>query len=336
VQTAGTADGKSELQRRHSARAPAPARAQDAALLAVGRELLARGYRFTTVTPATHQRVNSRPGNEIGGSLEAVFGWSRPFRRSSLPARLVDLLQAAAELETCDGLLRSKVRFSSLGAQLFVHSAFPTDQPDAVFFGPDTYRFVRALRQSLTDFRVGSGLRIIDVGCGSGAGGLCVASLLAPCHPEIVLTDINPRALRYANVNAALNGLRRVSTIESDLFAQVRGKADLIVSNPPYLVDPSGRLYRHGGGALGFDLSLRIVEEGLGRLAPGGRLFLYTGTAVVDGTPKLFEALAPRLAASDRAFAVEEIDPDVFGEELEHAPYDRADRIAAVAVTIDA
>jgi hypothetical protein len=31
----------------------------------------------------------------------------------------------------------------------------------------------------------------------------------------------------------------------------------------------------------------------------------------------------------------EEIDPDVFGEELEHPPYDRADRIAVVAVTID-
>ena len=56
---------------------------------------------------------------------------------------------------------------------------------------------------------------------------------------------------------------------------------------------------------------------------------------MVDGVPKLFEALTPRLTASGRAFTVEEIDPDVFGEELEHAPYDRADRIAAVAVTVD-
>jgi methylase of polypeptide subunit release factors len=335
VETAGTVH-KSEQRHNGSAQRPAPARARDEALLSLGRELLARGYRFTTVTPATHQRVNSRPGNEIGTSLEAVFGWSRLFRRSSLPARITDLLEAAGELETCGGLLRSQVRFSSLGGQLFVHSAFPTDQPDAVFFGPDTYRFVRALRQALTDFRIASRLRVIDLGCGSGAGALHVAALLAPWHPEIVLTDINPRALRYANVNAALNGLRRVTTIESDLFAQVRGKADLIISNPPYLVDPRGRLYRHGGGALGFDLSMCIVEEGIDRLTPGGRLFLYTGTAVVDGVPKLLEALTPRLTASGRAFTFEEIDPDVFGDELEHAPYDRADRIAAVAMTVDA
>ena len=336
METSGTANGNIELRRKRAARGPTPARARDEALLALGRELLARGYRFTTITPAAHQRVNSRSGNEIGSSLEAVFGWSRPFQRSSLPATIIELLQDAAELETCDGLLRSKVRFSTLGVQLFVHSAFPTDQPDAVFFGPDTYRFVRGLRHALTDFRIGSRPRVIDVGCGSGAGGLYVASLLARHHPEIVLTDINPRALRYANVNAAVNGCPRFTTIESDLFAKIPGKADLIISNPPYLVDPRGRLYRHGGGDLGFHLSLRIVEEGIDRLAPGGRLFLYTGTAVVDGVPKLFEALTPRLTASGRAFTVEEIDPDVFGEELEHAPYDRADRIAAVAVTVDA
>jgi hypothetical protein len=35
-------------------------------------------------------------------------------------------------------------------------------------------------------------------------------------------------------------------------------------------------------------------------------------------------------------FTYEELDPDVFGEELENAPYDQADRIAVVGVTIEA
>jgi methylase of polypeptide subunit release factors len=309
---------------------------RDQALLSLGQELLSRGYRFTTVTPATHRRINQRPGNEVGTSLEAVFGWSRPFRRSSLPQTVVENLEHAGELEPCGDLLRSKVRFSSLAGQLFVHSAFPTEQPDAVFFGPDTYRFAQALRHSLMDFRAGSPLRIVDVGCGSGAGGLHVASLLAPYDPDVVLTDINARALRYSRINAALNGIPHVTTLESDLFAELAGHADLIISNPPYLVDPLARLYRHGGGTLGFDLSVRIVEEGIDRLAPGGRLLLYTGSAVVDGREKLFEALYPRLIARGCTFRFEEIDPDVFGEELEHPPYDRTDRIAAVAVTIDA
>ena len=67
---------------------------RDQALISLGQELLACGYRFTTVTPATHQRVNQRPGNQVGTSLQAVFGWSRPFRRSSLPRTVVEKLDS--------------------------------------------------------------------------------------------------------------------------------------------------------------------------------------------------------------------------------------------------
>src|SRR5207248_934976 len=48
--------------------------------------------------------------------------------------------------KTAEGRWRSLVRFSSLGDMLLVHSGFPTEAPDAVFFGPDTYRFCRALQ----------------------------------------------------------------------------------------------------------------------------------------------------------------------------------------------
>jgi len=47
------------------------------------------------------------------------------------------------------------------------------------------------------------------------------------------------------------------------------------------------------------------------------------------------DILCSRLATRNVRFDYEEIDPDVFGEELERAPYDRADRIAVVGVTID-
>ena len=48
-----------------------------------------------------------------------------------------------------DGLMRSKVRFSSLGGSLYVHSAFPTSAAEAVFFGPDTYRFAALIARTL-------------------------------------------------------------------------------------------------------------------------------------------------------------------------------------------
>jgi methylase of polypeptide subunit release factors len=308
---------------------------RDQALVALGKELQTAGYRFATVTPCSHRRVNDRPENARATSLEAIFGWNRPFRRTDFPQRIITLLEEAEELEILEDSLRSRVRFSTLADQFFVHSSFPTESSDAVFFGPDTYRFARALLQAMRGIEVSGPFTIIDIGCGSGAGGLFAALQLQP-HADVILSDINPKALRYARVNAALNRIPNARTVLSDVFDQINDAGNLIISNPPYLVDAAGRLYRHGGGEFGFDLSLRIVDTGIDRLSPGGRLVLYTGTPVVDGTDKFHEALRPLLAARDCSYTYEEIDPDVFGEELDHAPYDRADRIAVVLLTIEA
>jgi methylase of polypeptide subunit release factors len=129
--------------------------------------------------------------------------------------------------------------------------------------------------------------------------------------------------------------VRNVEIIESDLFANIGGLFDLIVANPPYLVDPMARLYRHGGGEFGSHLSVRIAEQGASRLNPGGRLVLYTGSAIINGTDLFYETLSSRLATRGVRFSYEEIDPDVFGEELDHDPYNTADRIAAVGVIIE-
>jgi hypothetical protein len=309
--------------------------AKDQALVSLGRELQACHYHFTTITPASHHRVNSRPDN-AGCPLQRVFGWSRSFRPIEVPGHIIALLEQAGELTGEGELLRSKVRFSNLGKQLFVHSAFPTEAPDSVFFGPDTYRFARALRHAVADIPAAVSFTIIDIGCGSGAGGLDVARHLGDrVDAEVILADINPKALRYSGVNALLNGIPNARTTLSDVFSKINEGGNLIISNPPYLVDRSARVYRHGGGALGFDLAIRIVDESMGRLYPGGRLFLYTGAPVLNGTDQFLAALRPRLEARACRYTYEEIDPDVFGEELDDAPYDRVDRIAVVAVTID-
>ena len=105
---------------------------------------------------------------------------------------------------------------------------------------------------------------------------------------------------------------------------------DLIVANPPYLADPLGRAYRDGGGELGTGLSERIVEESLERLRPGGRLLLYSATAVVDGEHLLWRKLAPLLGKARADYL--ELDPDVFGEELERPAYSSVERIAVVGL----
>ena len=305
---------------------------QSDALVTLGKYLQFQDYKFITITPASHHRVIDRDQSCEATSLIDIFGWSRFFRRSQFPA-VSDMLDDAGELEKSGALFRSKVRFSTLSKQLFVHSAFPTDAPDSVFFGPDTYRFARVIRQNFPS-RKKCPTRIIDLGCGSGVGGIYAASLVSGGRPDLLLVDINDKALQYSRVNCILNGTQQTTTlINSDLFASFSEAADLIISNPPYLVDPKARAYRHGG-AHGYDLSIRIVEESFNYLRPGGRLILYTGAPVVGGEDHFLAALTRSFAAKSRTFHYEEVDPDVFGEELDQPCYAHADRIAAVSVVV--
>ncbi len=317
--------------------------AEDRALVALGEWLRAAGYRFVTPTPATHARVNARAEHAETTTVEGALGWSRRFREAALPAEVVALLAAGGALRRDGAWCESTVRFSTIAADpddgdaaLYVHSAYPTVDPASVFFGPDTYRFVSLLRQHVRPAQ-----RLVDVGAGSGAGALSVIDRCA----RVVLADINPLALRHARINAALaspaarRGLDAagpaVETVESNVLAGVDGVIDAVIANPPYLADRHARVYRDGGGALGLDLSLRIAREALARLAPGGQLVLYTGSPVIDGAHPLRDGLAPLLATRTCRATWRELDPDVFGEELEAAPYDRVDRIAVIALVVD-
>lgn len=289
-------------------------------------ELTKLDYRFTTVTPDTHALVNQRSGNEPARSLRDVLGWNRPFSPDVLPPGMFRVLQmagACAPLST--GLWRATLRVSSVGHLLFAHSAFPTVEADAVFFGPDSYRFVRAIRQLQA-----TATRAVDVGCGSGVGGIVLAHFGSLASP-VVLADVNPRALDLARVNAELARVP-AEVLHSDVLRGVEGRVDLIISNPPYLVDPGARAYRHGGGAHGEALSRRIVRESLARLDRdgGGSLLLYTGVAIVDGEDPFLASIREDLRQSGATFSYEEVDPDIFASELAQPAYEDAERIAAV------
>jgi len=295
------------------------------ALMTLLRTVAETGYEFVPPTPETHRRVNARPGNEEACDLRGIFGWSRPFRRETA-GDVFDLLRNADALEATGALWKSRLRIATLGGQHYFHSAFPTTQADAVFFGPDTYRFVRAALAAIPD-RIFP--RAVDLGCGGGAGGLSVAD--ARAIGELWLSDINPTALALAGTNAAHAG-QSPHLAESDLLTALDGPFDLILANPPYMADPARRTYRDGGGALGLELGLRILREGVARLAPGGILFLYTGAPIVSGIDS-FRAAAEQILPADR-FSLEysEIDPDVFGEELDRPAYREVERIAAIAL----
>jgi len=300
------------------------------ALIALGQLLRASGYSFTAVTPETYRRNNARAQNREACDLRDAFGWNRPFAPGLLSSDLVLLLEKAGALGTSGELLISRVRYSTLGDHLFVHSAYPTVEDTSVFFGPDSYRFMSFVTRELAFERALPATRIIDVGCGTGIGGIVAGQLVE--GSSVVLADINAQALAYAKVNAVLAGFDRAEFVESDIFSRVPGPFDIVLSNPPYMVDSLARVYRNGGAQNGSELSLRILEESLPRLRSGGRLLLYTGTAVIAGRDVFLERARRILDAGSFRFRYDEIDPDVFSEELEQPAYADVERIAAVSL----
>lgn len=107
----------------------------------------------------------------------------------------------------------------------------------------------------------------LDLGTGSG-----LQAFLAARHSEhVVGLDLNPRALRLARLNAALNGVVNVEWRRGNLFEPVRDERfGLIAANPPFVVSPVHELtYRDGG--LGSDTLSREAVTGAARhLHEGG------------------------------------------------------------------
>jgi hypothetical protein len=147
------------------------------------------------------------------------------------------------------------------------------------------------------------------------------------------MTDVNPLALRFARINAAAAGVG-AETFECSSLDLIQGELDIVTANPPYIIDPECRLYRNGGAMHGGQVSLDMARMALGRLAPAGRLILYTGSAVIDGQDALKCALYKESEARGYSIAYRELDPDVFGEELEKAAYRDVERIALIAAVV--
>jgi methylase of polypeptide subunit release factors len=301
----------------------------DQALLALLEGLADTGYRFVTVTPETHRRVLARDPDRIAADLRDVFGWSLAFDKDLLPPPLWDALERSGMAGREGHLWRSRVRVSSLDDRLFLHSAYPTDEADAVFFGPDSYRFAAFLRAQLPSL---PGVRrVVDIGAGTGVGAI-VASTLAP-GARLTATDINATALRYARLNARHSGVA-LEIVEGSGLDGVEGPVDLVITNPPFVADPANRLYRDGGGLHGAGLSLDWALAAARRIEPGGTVLLYTGSAIVGGRDGLHEALAAQLPGLGCTLRYAEIDPDIFGELLIEPGYEEVERVAAVGAVV--
>jgi release factor glutamine methyltransferase len=138
------------------------------------------------------------------------------------------------------------------------------------------------------------GMRVLDMGCGSGIIGITLALELAPHKPEVVMADVSEPALALTLENATALGAK-VRTYRSDLFEAWSSKDDnpvvppadfdLVLANLPYVPDgeqvsaevshdPATALY---GGADGLDIVRRFLKEALPYLAEGCLVMLEVG-----------------------------------------------------------
>ncbi len=286
------------------------------------------GYDFVTPTPSTCRRMFERPPSGAP-TLRDIFGWSRVFSEADIEEDLLEALRTGDLIQDLgDGTLRSRVRVSTVHGRLFLHSAFPANAADAVFLGPDSYRFADLVAAEISP----TVRSVLDIGAGAGVGGL-VAARYAPAA-AVTLTDVNPRALALAAANAAHAGVR-ATLVRACGLDGVPGRFDLIIANPPYIAGAAGYTYKDGGDLHGARLSLEWARQGMQRLAPGGAMVLYTGSAILrGGTDELGRRLEAIAAEEGFSLRYRELDPDIFSGELRRSAYDGVERIAAVGAVI--
>ena len=144
------------------------------------------------------------------------------------------------------------------------------------------------------------GQSILDLCTGSGAIAIAVAKELEKRKIKVKVTasDISEEALQLAGENAEANDAE-ITFVQSDLFEKIRGKFDIIVTNPPYI--PSAEIVKLqrevkdyeprlalDGGADGLDCYRRIATEGLKHLTRGGMLIMEVGIGEAQDVVKLF------------------------------------------------
>lgn len=154
--------------------------------------------------------------------------------------------------------------------ELYLFSDYSNCHPDSVMsVGPTTELLARASypQADIED--------ALEVGCGSGV----LSLLLAGCTRRVVATELNPRALCMARLNAAFNGICNVDFRLGDLYGPAEGERfDLIVAQPPFCALPAECepvLYIHGG-TRGDELALRIAEGAAPHLKPAGMAFVLS------------------------------------------------------------
>ncbi|MCQ2365272.1 MAG: peptide chain release factor N(5)-glutamine methyltransferase [Akkermansia sp.] len=191
-----------------------------------------------------------------------------------------------------------------LGSTEFYRREFRTDAR-ALVPRPETEELVE---MALSMAPRSIGMRVLDMGCGSGIIGITLALELAAQQPDVVMADVSEAALSLTLENAtALEA--KVKTYRSDLFSAWDSPSEsgvippdgfsLVLANLPYVPDgeqvaaevthdPSTALY---GGPDGLDIVRRFLADALPHLADRALVMLEVGHDQGEATRAEMERL---------------------------------------------
>lgn len=150
--------------------------------------------------------------------------------------------------------------------------------------------------------RQGLRVKIIDLGTGSGCIAISLVEALTKARTDckMVASDISEKALEIARINAAAHAVsERIEFVKSDLFADIDGKFDIIVSNPPYVSKPEFATLQKevlveprlalDGGDDGLDFYRKIIPAAKRYLNESGYLIFEIGYGQRKKIEKIFE-----------------------------------------------
>lgn len=141
-------------------------------------------------------------------------------------------------------------------------------------------------------------LRVLDMCAGSGCIGISIERL-APVRVSVLGVDISDEALKVAKANGVRLGCVHYDAVKSDLFEQIDGKYEVIVSNPPYIptevirsleteVKDHEPMLALDGEADGLAFYRRIIEAAPEYLVENGRIYVEIGYDQGESVSELF------------------------------------------------
>ena len=245
-----------------------------------------------------------------------LLGHALRLGRAQLLAQRDRLLEAR-EIEAASALAARRLKREPV-ARILGHKEFwslpLTVTPDVLVPRPETETVVEAALDAVgRDGIKLERLRILDIGTGTGA--LLLALLKELPNASGLATDISRAAIEVARSNAERNGIaERCSFVACDIAAGVRGKFDMIVSNPPYIArgdiaglppevrdyDPTVAL---DGGNDGLAAYRAIGADARRLLTSSGRLIVELGTGQEPAVAALFTNAGLQVAAARKDLA---------------------------------